>query len=186
MHIEKDIVVSIHYRLSDEQQEIENSFGDVPMVYLHGHNNLIPGLETELESKQAGDQFSVTVAPEDGYGEYNEALKQEVPAESFAGLDPKPGMQFTADTENGPQQINVIAVTDEFVTVDGNHPFAGKTLSFEVEVVELRDATPTELEHGHIHAGGGCCGSSDHEEEAEEVTKQEDKPEDGTCCGGCH
>ena len=167
MHIEKglvveeNMVVSIHYRLTDDQQqEIENSYGDVPMIYLHGHNNLIPGLESVLDGKQAGDQLSVTVAPEDGYGEYNDALKQQLPSEAFAGLDPKVGMQFTADTDNGPMQVNVLEVTDETVTVDGNHPFAGKTLHFEVEVTEIRDATPTELEHGHIHSGGGCCGGS--------------------------
>lgn len=182
MQIEKDIVVSIHYRLTDDQQqEIENSFGDVPMTYLHGHNNLIPGLESELNGKQAGDKLQVTVSPENGYGPYNEALKQEVPAEAFAGLDPKPGMQFTADTENGPMQVAVLAVSEQTVTVDGNHPFAGQTLNFEVEVTELRDATPVELEHGHIHSGGGSCGS-DHDDEA----LADDKPEKGTCCGGCH
>ncbi|NRA54211.1 MAG: peptidylprolyl isomerase [Gammaproteobacteria bacterium] len=181
MHIEKDIVVTLHYRLSDGQQEIENSFDDgVPMVYLHGHNNLITGLESELTGKQPGDQLSVTVAPEDGYGAYDESLKQDVPIESFAGLDPQPGMQFTADTENGPQQINVLAVNDEFVTVDGNHPFAGKTLSFEVEITELRGATPTELEHGHIHAGGGCCGGS-HDDVDHDEAEQDD-----SCCGTSH
>lgn len=175
MQIEKDIVVSIHYRLTDDQQqEIENSYGDVPMIYLHGHNNLIPGLESVLDGKQPGDKLSVTVAPEDGYGPYNEALKQQLPVDAFAGLDPKPGMQFTADTENGPMQVTVLEVTDETVTVDGNHPFAGKTLHFDVEVTEIRDATPTELEHGHIH-GGGCCGGS-HEHEHDEAAD--------SCCGG--
>jgi len=163
MQIEKDIVVSVHYRLTDEnQQEIENSFDDIPMSYLHGHNTMIPGLEAALEGKQAGDKLNVTVEPNDGYGEYNEALKQEVPSEAFAGLEPEPGMQFTADTDQGPLPVTVINVTDETVTVDGNHPFAGKTLHFDVEVVELRDATPVELENGHLQGEGGC--GHDHAE----------------------
>ncbi|NRA83472.1 MAG: peptidylprolyl isomerase [Gammaproteobacteria bacterium] len=192
MHIEKDIVVSIHYRLNDDQgNEIENSFGNEPMVYLHGHNNMIPGLEKELEGKQPGDQFKVSVSPEDGYGPYVDGLKQQIPSEGFEGLDPKIGMEFTADTENGPIQVRVLEITEEFVTVDGNHPFAGKTLHFDVDITEIRDATPTELDHGHIHAGGGCCGSEEPEEEEEEAVVEEapakeDKPEEGTCCGGCH
>ncbi|MDP2559789.1 peptidylprolyl isomerase [Psychrobium sp. 1_MG-2023] len=157
MQIEKNIVVSIHYRLTDDnQQEIENSFGDIPMSYLHGHNTMIPGLESELEGKQAGDKLNVTVTPENGYGEYSDGLKQQVPADAFAGLDPEPGMQFTADTDQGPMPVTVVDVNEEFVTVDGNHPFAGQTLHFEVEVVELRDATPTEIEHGHLHGHGDC------------------------------
>ncbi|MGB0898988.1 MAG: FKBP-type peptidyl-prolyl cis-trans isomerase [Psychrobium sp.] len=157
MHIEKDIVVSLHYRLTDDQQqEIENSFGDVPMSYLHGHNTMIPGLEAAVEGKQAGDRLDVTITPENGYGEYVEERKQKVPVAAFEGLDPQPGMQFTADTDQGPMPVTVIEVTDEHVTVDGNHPFAGQTLHFEVEIVELRDATPTELEHGHLHQEGGC------------------------------
>lgn len=163
MHIEKDIVVSLHYRLTDEtEQEIENSFGDIPMQYLHGHNTMIPGLEAAVEGKQAGDKLNVTVSPEDGYGEYIEERKQQVPAVDFDGLEPQPGMQFTADTDQGPMPVTVVEITDEFVTVDGNHPFAGKTLHFEVEIVELRDATPPELEHGHLHQEDGC--GHDHSE----------------------
>jgi len=157
MQIEKDIVVSVHYRLTDDnQQEIENSFGDIPMEYLHGHNTMIPGLEAALEGKQPGDQLKVSITPEDGYGPYNENLKQEVPAEAFAGLDAEAGMQFTADTDQGPMPVTVIEVTEDTITVDGNHPFAGKTLHFEVEVVEVRGATPTELEQGHLNGQGDC------------------------------
>jgi len=157
MQIEKDIVVSIHYRLTDDdQQEIENSFGDVPMNYLHGRNTMIPGLEAALEGKGPGDELKVTITPEDGYGPYNENLKQEVPAEAFAGLDAEAGMQFTADTDQGPMPVTVIEVTEDTITVDGNHPFAGKTLHFEVEVVEVRGATPTELEQGHLNGQGDC------------------------------
>ena len=181
MQIENNLVVSLHYKLSDDQgKEIENSFGDVPLVYLHGNQNLIPGLENALTGKQAGDQFSVTVSAEDGYGEYHEALKQEVPAAAFEGLDPQPGMQFTAETDQGPRVVTVVDVNDEVVTVDGNHAFAGMTLHFDVEVIELRDATEEELAHGHVHGAGGCGhdhGDDDH---------GEDKPEEGTCCGGCH
>ncbi len=163
MHIEKDLVVSIHYRLTDDDQnEIENSFGDIPMSYLHGHDTMIPGLETALEGKFAGDKLQVTVAPENGYGDYEEGLKQQIPASSFDGLDAAVGLQFIAETEHGERQVTVVEISDEFITVDGNHPFAGKTLHFEVEVVELRDATPIELEQGHLFQEGGC--GHDHSE----------------------
>jgi len=169
MHIEKNIVVSLHYRLTDDkQQEIENSFGDVPMIYLHGHNTMIPGLEAAVEGKQAGDKLDVTISPENGYGEYVEERKQQVPVDAFEGLDVEVGMQFTADTDQGPMPVTVVEVADEFVTVDANHPFAGQTLHFEVEIVELRDATPTEIEQGSLYqesscghdhdAGESCCG----------------------------
>ncbi|NRA72947.1 MAG: peptidylprolyl isomerase [Gammaproteobacteria bacterium] len=165
MHIEKDIVVSIHYKLfDDQQQEIENSYNDdIPMQYLHGHNNLIIGLEKELEGKQPGDRLSVTVSPEEGYGAYEEAMKQQLPSSDFEGLNPEVGMGFTAETDSGPMPVTVTEVTEETVTVDGNHPFAGKTIRFEVEVTEIRDATPTELEHGHLHSGECCGGDHDHE-----------------------
>ena len=132
------------------------------MMYLHGHNTMIPGLETALEGKQAGDKLEVTISPEDGYGEYVEERKQQVPADAFEGLDAEVGMQFTADTDQGPMPVTVVEISEEFVTVDGNHPFAGQTLHFDVEIVEIRDATPTEKENGSLYEEGGC--GHDHSE----------------------
>lgn len=163
MHIEKDIVVSLHYRLTDDQQqEIENSFGDVPMTYLHGHNTMIPGLESALEGKQAGDKLEVTISPENGYGDYVEERKQQVPVEAFDGLEAEVGMQFTADTDQGPMPVTIVEISKEFVTVDANHPFAGQTLHFDVEIVEIRDATPTEKENGGLNQSS-CCDSDEGE-----------------------
>ncbi|MBY5993453.1 peptidylprolyl isomerase [Ferrimonas balearica] len=170
MKIDANTVVTLHYRLKDSQgQLVEESFGAEPMQYLHGANNLIPGLESELAGKQAGDALSATVAPEAAYGEYVEALKQEVPLAAFQGVDDiAPGMRFMAETDQGPRPVVVTEVKDDVVVVDGNHPMAGQTLHFDVEVVEVREATAEELAHGHVHAAGGC--GHDHD--------------DHECCGG--
>ncbi|MBY5922831.1 peptidylprolyl isomerase [Ferrimonas balearica] len=188
MKIDANTVVTLHYRLTDDQgQLVEESFGAEPMQYLHGAHNLIPGLERELDGKQAGDTLSATVAPADAYGEYEESLKQDVPLEAFGGIDDiVPGMRFMAETDQGPRPVVVTEVKDESVVVDGNHPMAGQTLHFEVEVVEVREATAEELAHGHVHAAGGCgggCGShgdDDHEccGGSGECSKGDD------CCGG--
>ncbi|GGI69091.1 peptidylprolyl isomerase [Shewanella gelidii] len=173
MKITQNSAVSIHYRLSDDQgQQIENSFDGEPLLYLHGSENLIPGLEAELEGKEEGDKFDVTVAAENAYGPSHEGLIQEVPLEAFGDAeDLVPGMRFIAETEMGQRPVQITEIRDDVVVVDGNHPLAGKELSFSVEVVSVREATEEEVAHGHLHASeGGCCGGSGEKE--------------GGCCGG--
>jgi len=112
------------------------------------------GLENALAGLTAGDDFDVTVAPEEAYGEHQEGLIQTVPKEAFQGVEKvEEGMVFTAQTENGPLQVTVTEVADETVQVDGNHPLAGKALSFTGKVEEVREASAEELEHGHVHSG---------------------------------
>ena len=158
MTITENSAVSFHYRLTDNQgQEIDSSAGQDPLAYLHGAGNIIPGLENALTGKSVGDQMVVEVAAEEGYGPVQKELIQEVPRSSFQGVDSiEVGMQFEAQTgQGGTVPVTVTAVTDETVTVDGNHPLAGKNLNFDVSIEAVRDATAEELEHGHVHGPGG-------------------------------
>jgi len=151
--IGNNCVVSIHYTLKDDSGAVLDSSkeGD-PLKYLHGANNIIPGLENELTGKTAGASMQVTVAPEDAYGPHSAEAIQTVPRSAFEGVeDIQPGMQFQTD---GPQGVQIIVVTDvgdEEITIDANHPLAGKTLHFDVSIEEVRDATPEEIAHGHVH-----------------------------------
>lgn len=157
MQIAKDLVASIEYTLTDDAGNvIDSSVGGEPLAYLHGAGNIIPGLEDALEGKKAGDTFKVNIAPADGYGEKNEGLMQVVPKEMFQGVDTiEVGMQFHAQTDHGLQVITVAAVEGNNITVDGNHPLAGKNLNFDVKVIEVRAASEEELDHGHVHGAGG-------------------------------
>ncbi len=187
MKIEKNVVASLAYKVMlEDGVVVDQSTTEAPLDYLHGHNNLITGLEKELEGKVAGDKFSATVAPEDAYGEHNDALVQRVPADVFQGVDQiEVGMRFLADTDQGPIPVEVTEVDGDEVVVDGNHMLAGQTLTFEVEVVATREATAEEIEHGHIHQAGGCCGGHDHDHDHEGgCCGGEDKGDDHECCGG--
>ncbi len=157
MQIEANKVVSINYILrDDEDQVLDQSTPEAPLLYLHGHANIIPGLENELNGKSIGDTIKVSVSPEEGYGEYDEQLIQVVPRNMFEGIDEiEPGMQFQAQMGDGVQIVTVKEADDKSVTIDANHDLAGKTLHFEASVKEIRDATADELEHGHIH-GPSC------------------------------
>jgi len=157
MQVAENSVVLIHYTLTNDQGEVlDSSSGGEPLAYLHGSGNIIPGLEKALEGKQAGDKLVVKVAPADGYGERNDSLIQQVPKRAFQGVAQiQPGMSFTAQSSQGPMQVTVTAVAGDMVTVDGNHPLAGETLNFDVEVTEVRKATLEELSHGHVHGPGG-------------------------------
>ena len=152
-------VVTIHYTLTNDQGEQLDSSrveGREPLSYLEGAQNIIGGLENALNEKSAGDQVKVSVAPAEGYGEVNEELIQPVPRSAFEGVDTiEPGMQFQAQTEAGPRIFTITAVEGEEVTVDGNHPLAGETLNFAVEVTEVREASDEEKEHGHVHGPEG-------------------------------
>lgn len=157
MEISNACVASIHYTLKNDAGEIlDSSEGREPLLYLHGAGNIIPGLENALTGKTAGEQLSVTVGPEQGYGQQQEDLIQSVPRSSFQGVDQiDVGMRFQADSNQGPMVVTVTAVDEENVTVDGNHPLAGQNLNFDVEIVEVREATQDEQEHGHPHGPGG-------------------------------
>lgn len=170
MQIAADSVVSIDYTLkNDEGTIIDQSQPGQPMDYLHGHRNIIPGLENALLGKSAGESVEVRVEPAEGYGEFNPALEQVVPRERFQGVDNlEVGMQFQASTEQGPVAVRIKKVEGEEVTVDGNHPLAGQHLNFSVTVQGVRVATEEEKAHGHIHQSGGesgCCGGGGGEGE---------------------
>jgi FKBP-type peptidyl-prolyl cis-trans isomerase SlyD len=155
--IEKNRVVTLEYTLRDEQGAVvDSSGGRGPLSYLHGKGNIIPGLEQALAGKAAGDKVDVTVPPEQGYGRRDERLVQIVPRTRFgevAGL--APGMQVRAQGPQGARLVTVVRVDRDFVTVDGNHPLAGRTLHFSVEVTDVRKATHEEVTHGHVHGPGG-------------------------------
>lgn len=158
MQIQDNAVVSIHYTLTNEAGDtIDSSEGAEPLAYLHGAANIIPGLENALLGKAAGDKLTVQVAPEEGYGEHVEELVQQVPQEMFQGVDQvEIGMEFHAESNTGqPIAVTVTEVKDGMVTIDANHPLAGVALNFDVEIVEVREATAEELEHGHAHGAGG-------------------------------
>ncbi|GAA6151925.1 peptidylprolyl isomerase [Pseudoteredinibacter isoporae] len=158
MELKNELVGIIHYTLrNDEGETIDTSAGEAPLEYLHGFQNIVPGLEDALSGKKVGDTFNVSVEPEQGYGELDPSLVQELPKEMFQGVDQvEVGMAFHAETQNGMQTVEVIEVDEETVTIDGNHPLAGQTLNFEIEVVGIREATADELQHGHVHSAEGC------------------------------
>jgi FKBP-type peptidyl-prolyl cis-trans isomerase SlyD len=157
MSIEPNQVVSIHYTLKgDDGKVIDSSAGGEPLAYLHGHGNLVPGLERELTGKRAGDKLQVKIAPAEGYGEYDPQLVQQVPRRALKGIaNVHVGLRLQAQTEHGPQAVTVTRVTGDMVTLDGNHPLAGQSLNFEVEITAVRAATEEELSHGHVHGAGG-------------------------------
>ena len=160
MPIEKDKVVTLHYTLIDADNDLtlEKSGAEAPMVYLHGAGNIIPGLEQGVEGLVAGDTKNVLVPPQLGYGEYSEKLIQLVPLTAFGANTPQVGMRFHAETNLGMRVLTIKKIEGEEVTLDGNHELAGKTLHFDIKVVSVRAAEPTELAHGHPHQSGGCCG----------------------------
>ena len=157
MLVARDTVVTIHYTLKNDAGEVlDSSAGGEPLAYIHGGGNIIAGLEEALEGKAAGERVAVAVPAEKGYGEHDDALVQQVPRRAFqTGGDVKAGMRFTAQTEHGPRQVVVTRVTGDMVTVDGNHPLAGQSLNFDVEITEVRAASAEELSHGHVHGPGG-------------------------------
>lgn len=159
MKISKHIVASINYTLkNDDDVILDSSQGQEPLSYLHGAQNLIPGLENELEGKTAGDSFSARIAPKDAYGEKDESKIQQVPREMFGDETFNVGDRFHAAGPDGAQIIvTVVDKDDQHVTVDGNHPMAGIFLNFDVEVVDVRAATNEEISHGHIHDKDGHC-----------------------------
>lgn len=152
-----NMVVSIHYTLKDDSGEVlDTSSGREPLSYLHGHGNIIPGLEQALEGTAAGHRSQVAVEPAEGYGEANPDLVFEAPREQFpADLKLEEGTRVYAEGPQGRVTFRVVQLTEKGAMLDGNHPLAGKRLLFDVEVVEVRPATKDEMEHGHVHGEGG-------------------------------
>ena len=159
MQIVKNNVVQFHYTLKQEDGTlIESSYegdGD-PMAYLHGHGNIVPGLEESFEGQAAGATFTATVTADKGYGERNEELTQRIPIKHLQGAKKwRPGMVAHVQTDQGQRQVTVLKVGKFMVDVDANHPFAGKTLVFDVKVEDVREASQEEIDHGHAHGLGG-------------------------------
>lgn len=149
-------VVSIEYTLKDDKGEVlDTSVGKDPLQYLHGANNIVPGLERALEGKAIGDSVEVTLTPEDGYGQRDEKAIRNVPLRKLPHQRPAAGMRLRVDTDIGPRIVTVTAVRGDYATVDANHPLAGQTLHFNVTIKDLREPTEEEIAHGHVHGPGG-------------------------------
>jgi FKBP-type peptidyl-prolyl cis-trans isomerase SlyD len=157
MSVAQDQVVSIHYTLKNDAGEvIDASPAGEPLAYLHGHGNLIAGLERELAGRGAGEKLQVKVVAADAYGEYDPALVQRVPRRALKGIaDVRVGMRLQAQSQHGARPVTVTQLAGDMVTLDGNHPLAGQNLNFEVEIAAVRPATPEELSHGHVHGPDG-------------------------------
>ena len=161
MQIADNKVVSFHYRLNDvDGALLESSYDAEATLYLHGHNNILPALEEALAGKLVGDNIAVTLAPEQAYGLRREGATQRIPIkhlheQSAAKNKLKPGALVLVNTPNGPWEAIVLKVGKFNVDIDSNHPLAGKTLTFEVEIKDVRDATEDEIQHGHAHGAGG-------------------------------
>ncbi|MCJ8319859.1 MAG: peptidylprolyl isomerase [Colwellia sp.] len=160
MKITDKTVVQFHYTLKDEAgEQLESSFDSNPLAYLHGQKNMLVGVENSLTGKETGDKYSITLQPEDAYGVYQEDAVQRIPAKHLQGSAGntkwKAGMVAVVQTEQGQRQVTVIKSGKFIVTVDMNSPLAGKVLTFDIEVVDVRAATDEEVEHGHAHGVGG-------------------------------
>ncbi|PKK90253.1 MAG: peptidylprolyl isomerase [Candidatus Wallbacteria bacterium HGW-Wallbacteria-1] len=166
MKIEKDVFATIHYTLTDSDGEtLDSSRDGEPLGYIHGQDMIIPGLEKALEGHVKGDTLKTSIAPEDAYGVYDEEMVMIIPKDNFEGFDGEieSGMQFEGDTPAGPQLITVLEVDGNDVTIDCNHPLAGETLNFDVEILDVRKATEEEIKalsacdpEGCGH-GCSCC-----------------------------
>lgn len=160
MKITKDKWAIIHYTLKDDEGTVlDTSIGTEPLGYLHGNGYLIPGLEAELEGKQAGDKLQAVIQPKDAYGEYDEALKLDVPRDRFdTDQEIELGMMFQVMTPQGPSLVRVVEIGKDTIKIDANHELAGKTLHFDVEIVEVREPTEEDLAPKCGGCGGNCSG----------------------------
>jgi FKBP-type peptidyl-prolyl cis-trans isomerase SlyD len=167
MNISKNIVVSFDYTLTDDTNEVlDTSSGGEPLVYLHGHGNIIPGLDIALEGQAPGDSFKIRVPSAEAYGVRDEELVYSLPRDRFEGGEVEEGMQFQAQTPGGYRVVTVTKIEGENITIDGNHPLADMDLNFDITIRDLREAGEEEIAHGHIHHahhhdGGGCCCGED-------------------------
>lgn len=156
MQIQANSVVQFHYTLTENDVELESSRPNAPLLYLHGHNQMLPKLEDALLGKSAGEQVQVTLAPADAYGERKADAIQSVQVKHLQGAKKwKPGMVAWVNTDQGERQVTVVKVGMFKAEVDTNHPLAGKTVTFNVDILQVRDATAEEIAHGHAHGEGG-------------------------------
>lgn len=157
MEIDTNCVVAFHYELRDSSGSVlESNFGETPTLYLHGANNIIPGLEKAFSKRQAGDDFEVTLPPEQAYGVVQEGKQQRIPAKYLKHEGKlRVGQIVRFNTDQGSRSATVVKVGKFSVDVDTNHPLAGKTLTFTIHIDSVRAATAEEREHGHAHGEGG-------------------------------
>ena len=152
MKVKRNAVVTIDYKLKNEEGDlIDSSESNGQLTYLHGFNNIIPGLEEALEGKQAGDVFNASVPPEKGYGVRDENMVFVLPAENFkVGNEEElvPGMEFDTVVDNTSYILTVVEVNGDKIKVDANHPLSGKNLNFEVKIVNIRESYSDELVQG--------------------------------------
>lgn len=157
MQIGPNSVVTLHYTLKDNDGNVIDQSEDGSFLYLHGAMNIIPGLENALTGKTSGEELSVKVTPEEGYGEKDPQKIQEVPKEMFEDAGQiQVGVQFHAQAPDGQAMVvTVIEVRDDVVVIDANHPLAGVELNFDVKIADVREASEEEISHGHVHGPGG-------------------------------
>ncbi|ATG72502.1 peptidylprolyl isomerase [Zobellella denitrificans] len=157
MQITDNTVVQFNYTLKGENGEVlESNAGQSPLAYLHGHRNMMAGVEKALAGREAGERFSVTLPAAEAYGERKDGLTQRVPVKHLTGAARwRPGMTAVVHTDQGHRQVTVLKVGKFMAEVDLNHPLAGRTLTFELEVVAVRPASEEEIAHGHAHGEGG-------------------------------
>lgn len=194
-NISQNQVVSILYEVKESQtnEVIDSNLESKPLEFLLGAGQVISGLEKAVASAKKGDKLNLSIPPEDAYGIYQQDFLQEVPKEQFEGISLQKGMTLFGQAEDG-QTVQVIVkdFNDSIVMIDYNHPLAGKTLLFNVEITDVREATPDEILQGRV--GGGCCGGGcgcgDLAESAESMSEHSHHHGGGGCCGGggcgCH
>ena len=153
--IAPDMIVGMKYTLRDAAGTVLDASEEAPLHYLQGHQNIIPGLERELAGLKVGDSKKIVVAAVDGYGEQSDDLLFSLPRAQFDGQAPEPGMMVQMESEEGAMMATIVSVDEQQITLDANHPLAGKELHFEVTIAEIRAASAEELSHGHPHGPDG-------------------------------
>lgn len=186
MKICTNTVVTVDFVVTDEKGQVLDTNGDESMEILIGHSHIIPGLEDALLGKEKGDRVDVMIGPDRGYGMPDPRLIQTIDKSLFDGMPLNVGDTFLADTELGQKPIVVKEIHEDHVVVDGNHPLAGKTLKYMVDILEVRDATDSEVEHGHVHGAGGCCGGHHGHGGCCGRHKHHEHHEEHECCCGEH
>ena len=153
--ITNDKIVAMNYTLTDPAGKVLDASEGEPLEYLQGHQNIIPGLERALEGLKPGDKKQVVVQPGEGYGERNADLQFMLPLEQFGGQAPEAGMMVQIKSDEGIMMANIVGTEGDQVRLDANHPLAGQTLHFDVEIVSVREASKEEISHGHPHGPHG-------------------------------
>jgi FKBP-type peptidyl-prolyl cis-trans isomerase SlyD len=176
-------VVEFHYKLTDKSgTTLDTSEGREPLAYIQGKQNIVSGLEKQMNGKNVGEKFVANVPAAEAYGPYYDGMVQAVDKDQFDGIDNlQLGMQFQVETEQGAMVVMVKEIQEDKIVLDGNHPLAGIDLTFDVEVVSVRQATEEELAHGHLHMGAGCCGGGNCNDSKGEAGCCDDD-RDGGCC----